>query len=688
MQKVGILTVLVAMLATAGFATSGSTSEAWRIDPVVLSTPRPGPVPAMQSASAGNAGRVVVRWDKFYDRHGNLLPGGPGDAVSPDSLYWRQYNNNTHMLSSAKAQNPSPANRTAMSFHDANSTPCMDPAGNYVYEVNGTSLYRYSTVDGAMTSYALSYGGGLGCATDGQYIYRPNGTKMYRYTMTGTYIDSTTTDYSCDAYSVSCCRDTVWFTNDRYSGVNIYGYACSKFTGGSITHDATWNVGTGTNGVGNITWDGEYYYLAWIGTSPITFKRFYADRTLYSTGTVSIDSRSVMSSVPPQRQVTQDSLYWKSYYNTALIYSSGKAQDVTPAQPSAFPWQHSQTVPCLTPDGHYVFEVRGTNLRRTDLFTGTVDNFTLADTGLGACGTDGEYVYIPNGYTTRKYTLDGSLVSATTTDYQALYGGAYGFGVANDTVWLSPTDSGETWYGYACSKFIGGSITHDATWASVGGGYTAMTVAWDGEYYYIPYGGHATNTLLRFDRDRTLYSTGTVYDDSRGVMCKAACPLMIVATDAQTLRTTLAETLKVASGGTLDRIGTHSLDANATFPATGWYNDGCRVVIEFSGSPIPTSPALIGDSLAKFVDLGGRVVTAMWADNTGNLAGRYVDQYMPFTPQTQPSVGGTMAMVHDPFHPIMDGVSALAVADYITGNTHSTLRSPNCVCLAEWDSDN
>jgi hypothetical protein len=78
----------------------------------------------------------------------------------------------------------------------------------------------------------------------------------------------------------------------------------------------------------------------------------------------------------------------------------------------------------------------------------------------------------------------------------------------------------------------------------------------------------------------------------------------------------------------------------------------------------------------------------MWADQTSNLAGRYVDQYMPFTIQPQPNTGGTMTTVHDPFHPIMDGVSVLSVTSFITGNTHSTLRSSNCVCLAEWDSNN
>ena len=688
-KKVAVLTTIVAMLAATGLASTTTTAATPAPGPAVPAAQRTSPVPAMQTSVTGNTGRPIIQWDRFYDRNGNPLPGGPQEGVAPDSLYWKDFNSTTYLKSSAKVQSPSPANRTAMSFHDAQSTVCMDPYGNYVYEVNGTNLYRFSTVDGSMTTYTLSYSGGLGCATDGQYIYRPDGTTMYKYTMTGSYVNSTTTDYSCEAYSISCCRDTVWFTDDRYNGVNIYGYACSKFTGGSITHDATWNVGTGTLGVGNIAWDGEYFYLAWIGTSPITFKRFYSDRTLYSTGTVSIDPRSVMCAVPYRRQVTQDSLYWKSYYSTSLIYSSPKAQDVTPAQATPSPWQYDQSLSCMTPDGHFLFEVYGTNLRRTDLWTGAVNNYTLADASGGACGTDGEYVYIPKGTTTRKYTLDGTLISTTTTDYAPwVDASTFGFGVANDTVWLTPAEDGTTWYGYTCSKFTGGSITHDATWTTGGGSAAAMSVTYDGQYYYMTWGGYGSNTFRRFYRDRTLFSSGTVNLDPRGVMCEAVCPLMIVTTDLQTYRTDLAETLRVASGGTLDLIGTLSLDVNATFPATAWYNDGCRVILEFSGSPIPATPALIGDSLARFVDLGGRVVTATWADQIGNLAGRYVDQYMPFTMQPQAGVGGTMSTVHNPLHPIMDGVTALAVDNYLTGNTHTTLRSPNCVCLAEWDSNN
>ena len=465
-RTVIVLILSTAMLATAGFASTNSTTAEPGSGPVVRWTPVPSPAPAVRAPVAGNAGPTTIHWDKFYDASGNPLPGEPGDAVGTDSLYWKDYSSTTYLKSSAKVQDPSPADRTAMSFHNTASTTCMDPTGDYVYEVDGTSLYRFSTVNGAMTTYSLTYTGGLGCATDGQYIYRPSGTTMYKYTMTGTYVNSTTTDYSCDAYTISCCRDTVWFTNDRYNGVNLYGYACSKFTGGSINSDATWNVGTGTNGVGNVAWDGTYYYLPWIGLSNITFKRFYADRTLYSTGTVSIDPRAVM-----------------------------------------------------------------------------------------------------------------------------------------------------------CKKVVR--------------------------------------------------------------------PLMIVSTDAEDYRAELAETLKVASGGVLNSIGTYDVGANATFPATDWYSAGCRVILEFSGSPYANDPILLGDSLAKFVDLGGRVVTAVWADaGASNLAGRYVSQYMPFTSLSNPDLAGSMGTVHDPLHPIMDGVTAISVTDYITGNTHSTLRSSNCICLAEWDSGN
>lgn len=214
-------------------------------------------------------------------------------AVSLDSLYFKAYSG-TQLMNAGKVTSPSPVNRTPMAFQDGQAVPCMDPAGTYVYEAVGTNLRRFSTTDGSQTDFTLSYAGGAACATDGNFIYRPNGTSIYKYTMTGTYVNTTTIDITCDAYSISVCGDTLWCTNDRYTGVNYYGYACSRFTGGSISNDAVWNVGTGTNGVGTVGFDGSFYYVTWIGTSNITFKRFDLSRALYSTGTLSIDSRSVM----------------------------------------------------------------------------------------------------------------------------------------------------------------------------------------------------------------------------------------------------------------------------------------------------------------------------------------------------------------------------------------------------------
>jgi hypothetical protein len=691
-RTVTLLMLSVALLATVGFASTNSVTGGTGSSPVIQWTPAPSPAPALQTPVAGNAAPTTVHWDKFYDRSGNLLPGDPKDAVDTDSLYWKGYSSTTYLKSSAKVQDPSPADRTAMSFHDQQSTTCMDPAGDYVYEVNGTSLYRFSTVDGSMTTYTLSYTGGLGCATDGQYIYRPNGTTMYKYTVTGAYVNSTTTNVNCEAYTISCCRDTVWFTNARYGDATLYGYACSKFAGGSISNDVTWNVGTGTNGVGNVAWDGTHYYVIWIGTSNITFKRFYSDRTLYSTGTVTIDPRSVMCFRTSERQAKQDSLYWKLYNSTANLYSSPKAQDVTPAQATPFVWQYNQTVPCMTPDGQYIFEVYGTNLRRTNLITGFSDNYTLADAGSGQCGTDGQYVYVPNGTTTRKYSLDGILVSTTTTDYAPW--SDYAFGVANDTVWLTPASAGTTWYGYACSKFTGGSVTHDATWTTGGGSFAAMSVVYDGQCYYMTWGGAASShTLLRFYRDRTLCSSGTVTGDARSVMCKKGdYPIAICyAAPSPGSVASLAQMLADSSGGRFAAVDTYhvgSPSGYAAFPATDWYNHGYRAILTFTDEP-PVDAVALGDSLARFVQLGGGVVEASFADASGwAITGNWRSTYAPFTLKTHSASPGTMGTVHQPLHPIMTGVSALYVGNYRTGNTHSSLRSANCECLSEFTDAN
>lgn len=183
-----------------------------------------------------------------------------------------------------------------MAFQYNQTVVSMDPAGDYVYEVYGNTMRRFSTIDGAYTSYTLAYPGNSACGTDGQYVYVPNGTSVYKYTTTGTYVNTTTINFSTGEYAFGVANDTLWAGENN--GVTYYGYACAKFEGDSITYDATWTVGGGTGGAGmNIAFDGTYHYWAMGGYGSNSFKRFYADRTLYTDGMVSTDCRGVMCKV-------------------------------------------------------------------------------------------------------------------------------------------------------------------------------------------------------------------------------------------------------------------------------------------------------------------------------------------------------------------------------------------------------
>ncbi len=284
MQRAVIALLLAFAAAGAGFAFQPTTAD--------------NPIPA-----AARPGRVIEHIDAIYDRQGRQV-GGDVDAVSGDSLYWKDYYSTTYLKSSAKDQNPAPADRTAMQFQDQQTVVSLDPTGDYVYEVYGSSMRRFSTADGSYTSHTLSYSGNGACATDGQYVYIPNGYSIFKYTNTGTYVNTTTIDFNTNQYAFAVANDTLWAGD--FSGVTYYGYACSRFEGDTLSYDATWNVGGGTGGAGmNIAFDGTYYYWAMGGYPSNSFKRFYSDRTLYTEGMVSTDCRGVMCMVagPSRRDV-------------------------------------------------------------------------------------------------------------------------------------------------------------------------------------------------------------------------------------------------------------------------------------------------------------------------------------------------------------------------------------------------
>ena len=93
----------------------------------------------------------------------------------------------------------------------------------------------------------------------------------------------------------------------------------------------------------------------------------------------------------------------------------------------------------------------------------------------------------------------------------------------------------------------------------------------------------------------------------------------------------MAQDLRDSCGGVFAAVDTYDLFSNATFPATQFYTNGYRALLVFSRNPWMNNGALAGESCAKFVQLGGGVVDAVWADNTGsNLQGAYLARYMCF----------------------------------------------------------
>ena len=344
----------------------------------------------------------------------------------------------------------------------------------------------------------------------------------------------------------------------------------------------------------------------------------------------------------------------------------------------------------MDPAGVYAYEVYNTNLRRTKTDDGTYTDYTIAN-GYWNCAADGDYLYVPVSNVVYKYTFTGTLVDSTALDITPAY---YEFSVANDTVWCG-TGSDTILKGYACSKFAGGSLTPDATWDVGAGTGSPAQVAWDGQYYYVSWAGLSSNTFKRFNADRTLSASGTINIDTRGVMCKKGgygvmiCHGSGYAAYVDSLRQMLADSSgsKFAHVDTY-YIGTGGSGGHATFPATDWYNLGYRAVLAFTDYD-PVDAVALGDSLARFIQLGGGVVEAVFSDCNGCLiTGSWRSTYAPFAALPRSNDSGSMGAVHQPFHPIMAGVSALHVGDWRTSNTYSSLRSPNCVCLTEYTDGN
>jgi hypothetical protein len=457
--------------------------------------------------------RAVVRYDAYYDRSGKRIEPGVADEVGPDSLYFKRYNRNDTLYGCPKSQvpDPTPAGcRTGFAFIDGQNRVCVDPAGMYIYEVDITSLRRHDTEDGSYTDFTIPNGRTC-CTTDGAYLYVPVGDTVYKYTLTGALVSKTTINITPLEWRFSVAKDTVWCS----SGSRLLrGYACSRFTGGGpISPDTTWDVGDGIGSGVQLGWDGQYYYAAWSGGSDCTFKRFNPDRSLSAAGLISIDVRGVLCT--ENYPISVDSLYFKALSGTNLMCA---AKSVYPVPSDLVPmsFQGGQNVPCMDPQGRYVYEVNGTNLRRFSAAIGTYTDFTLPLTGGIVCATDGNYLFVPTGPAVHKYTMTGDYVNTTVLNITC---DSFSFALANDTVWASPDRDSHVFYGYASTRFEGDSVSEDQVWDVGPGTHGTGNIAWDGTYYYVTWIGTHPTTFKRFGADRALFDSGEVSIDPRSVMC-------------------------------------------------------------------------------------------------------------------------------------------------------------------------
>lgn len=132
--------------------------------------------------------------------------------------------------------------------------------------------------------------------------------------------------------------------------------------------------------------------------------------------------------------------------------------------------------------------------------------------------------------------------------------------------------------------------------------------------------------------------------------------------------------------------GTATLfDAQSATPTLATLQE-YKAVLVFSDSGF-LDPIGLGDALASYVDLGGGVVEAVFANTTGlKLSGRWESGgYSPFVygPQTQ-DVRLTLGTIHEPNHPIMSGVTTLdgGSSSY---RTSGTLRA-SALRIADWSN--
>jgi len=224
----------------------------------------------------------------------------------------------------------------------------------------------------------------------------------------------------------------------------------------------------------------------------------------------------------PADTVAADRLYFRMC-GYDILWSSPKAQNPTPVQtPPAMTFQYSATVPGMDPAGENLYEVYNTMLRAFNTTDGSFRDYQLYTiVGNGPCGSDGNYVYVPMSRQVYKVTPTGGNLGRNILSTGC---GNTNFSVANDTIWTN-NDTYSKLYGYACSRINGDGSTlapNDSWDLGPGtGSPLGINIACDGTYYYAVWcATPPRSTFKRFNRNRTLYDSGSVAGNVYGVMAR------------------------------------------------------------------------------------------------------------------------------------------------------------------------
>jgi hypothetical protein len=380
----------------------------------------------------------------------------------------------------------------------------------------------------------------------------------------------------------------------------------------------------------------------------------------------------------PTDPVSLDSFYFKQYGVTNSMRGCPKSQSPNPSPGicRTMTWRDLQTRVGMDPQGNYIYEVFSTVLRRHDAVTGAYTDFSVTN-GTSAVRTDGSFLYVPVGNVVYKYGMTGG--SPVTTTTINITPNEYNFSLARDTIWCG---TGTVLYGYACSRFNGGSITQDATWDIGSGSSSPAFVAWDGSNFYVCWSGNSTSTFKQFSSARVLQATGTLNIDPRGLMCRSSTGFKVLIAAAESNLNLLADTIFRVGAGAFSVVDYQDVRSPSIFRPADRLAAGYRVVVAFGDG---TPHVGFGDSLARFEDLGGKVVVPCFGDYPGMLTGRWAARYQLWNDNGSPYNPGTLGTVYQPSHPIMQGVSTIASNTFTTSSTVPKV-SPYVARIADWNT--